>query len=396
MKKMKMTKWLWLALLAAQAVALTACSGGAGATPQATEAPPVAAPASVTADGKVVPVKTANLSFTTSAKVAEVLVTEGQTVRAGDVIARLSGADQRQANVAAAELELLTAQQALDQLNQNAELARAQAQLKVAEAAKELDKASKRRISRDYHVGDQDAIDLAWADYIRAQHAVEDMERTWEYFKNRDPQDVNRAEVLAQLARVRQTRDTALANYNYLRSKPDQLEVDEAEAQLQLARAALASAQAELEKVKNGPDPDALALATARVHNARAQLAAARASLDELSLVAPFDGTVVSNPLKVGEPVSPGAPAVILADLSRWRIETIDLTELNVVDLKVGDRVQVTVDALPDLTLTGSIASIDLLGQNRQGDIVYTVRVDLNQQDPRLMWNMTASVTFED
>lgn len=393
---MKRTKWVWLSLLAFTAMTLAACSGALGSTPEATEVPPVIAPTSVTADARVVPVKSVNLSFTTSGVVAEVLVAEGQTIKAGDVIARLSGADQRQAAETAAELELLSAQQALDQLNQNADLARAQAQLKVAQAAKDLDQANKRRISRDYHVGDQDAIDLAWADYIRAQKAVEDMERTWEYFKDRDPQDVNRAEVLAQLARARQTRDTALANYNYLRSKPNQLEVDEAEAQLQVARAALAAAQAELEKVKNGPDPDTLALATARVNNAKAQLVAARASLDELSLVAPFDGTVVSNPLKEGELVSPGAPVVILADLSRWRIETVDLTELNVVNLKVGERAQVSVEALPDLTLTGTIASIDLQGQNRQGDIVYTVHVDLDKQEPRLRWNMTASVTFEE
>ena len=56
---------------------------------------------------------------------------------------------------------------------------------------------------------------------------------------------------------------------------------------------------------------------------------------------------------------------------------------------------EVTVDALPDLVLNGRVARIKPLGDNRQGDIVYDVLVDLDQQDPRLRWNMTTAVTVK-
>jgi multidrug efflux pump subunit AcrA (membrane-fusion protein) len=168
--KTKNTRWFLAAALAAVILSLAACAPGAGsATAQGTPTavPPVIAPQGVVSDGRIVPVQTASLSFTSSGVVAEVLVKEGETVKAGQVIARLNGAEQRQAAVAAAQMELLSAQQEIDALKEGVDLARAQAQLKVAEADKELDKATKRRISRDYHVGSQEATDLAWADYIR-------------------------------------------------------------------------------------------------------------------------------------------------------------------------------------------------------------------------------------
>ncbi len=52
-------------------------------------------------------------------------------------------------------------------------------------------------------------------------------------------------------------------------------------------------------------------------------------------------------------------------------------------------------DAIPDLQLPGKVTQIKSYGENRQGDIVYTVVVKPDQQDPRLRWNMTAKVTIE-
>ncbi|MCW5850474.1 MAG: HlyD family secretion protein, partial [Anaerolineae bacterium] len=84
-----------------------------------------------------------------------------------------------------------------------------------------------------------------------------------------------------------------------------------------------------------------------------------------------------------------------IADLSQWEIETTDLTELNVVRLKVGDPVILTFDAIPGLELPGTITRIGDLGENKQGDIVYTVVIKPDRQDERLRWRMTTSATFE-
>jgi HlyD family secretion protein len=70
------------------------------------------------------------------------------------------------------------------------------------------------------------------------------------------------------------------------------------------------------------------------------------------------------------------------------------LTEINVVNVKEGDAATVTLDAITDLELTGKVVSIKGFGENKQGDIVYTVVVKLDKQDPRLRWGMTAKVTI--
>ena len=83
---------------------------------------------------------------------------------------------------------------------------------------------------------------------------------------------------------------------------------------------------------------------------------------------------------------------VRLADLTTWHIETDDLTEINVVYVQEGDSVSISIDALPDLELTGMVERIKPLGENKQGDITYTATIIPNGSDDRLRWNMTASV----
>jgi HlyD family secretion protein len=85
-------------------------------------------------------------------------------------------------------------------------------------------------------------------------------------------------------------------------------------------------------------------------------------------------------------------PLVRLADLSGWRVETTDLTELSVVRIKGGDRAIITFDALPGVEIPGTVTRINALGENRRGDITYTAVITPDEQDARLRWNMTASV----
>ena len=118
-------------------------------------------------------------------------------------------------------------------------------------------------------------------------------------------------------------------------------------------------------------------------------------ALEETTLRAPFAGVIADLDLKVGEQAAAGTPVVQLADLSAWEIHTEDLTELSVVNVTEGQRVSVTLDALPDLVLAGVVTRIKPLGENRQGDITYTVIITPETTDPRLRWNMTAVATLD-
>ncbi len=163
--------------------------------------------------------------------------------------------------------------------------------------------------------------------------------------------------------------------------------------QLDVAQAAVSQAQAAREQVAAPARAVDLTVAKVAIESAKVTLEQAQLDLEQATLSAPFAGTVAQVSMDVGALAGPSGPTIVLADLARWRVETEDLTELDVVQLREGDSVTVTFDALPDLKMPGTISQIKPLGSNRQGDIVYTVVVALQQEDARLRWNMTAVVT---
>jgi HlyD family secretion protein len=379
-----------------------------GCTPKAQASVPPSAKATATvlapvksggltvSQGSVVPVKHVDLTFLATGVVSHVLIPEGARVKEGDIIANLDGKENAQAAVAGAQLALITAQQNLDNLNKNADVAKANATMAVANASKALDDAKKNLDRKNYKPINEYSLNSARATYELAVNDLQTAQDNYSSVANRAEDDVIRNMSLAALSNAQLARDKALYNLNYLLGLPNTLDVNQANAQVQVAQANLDAANRNLDKVKNGPDTDQLALANASVTNAQAQLAVAQKALTDLDLKAPFDGTVVSNNLKVGQFISPAAPApVTIADLSEYDVETTDLTELNVVNIKSGSQCQITFDAIPGQTFNGVVDKIDKLGVNKQGDITYTVTIKLNKQDPNLLWNMTASVNFQ-
>jgi HlyD family secretion protein len=163
---------------------------------------------------------------------------------------------------------------------------------------------------------------------------------------------------------------------------------------LDAAQAAVDQAQAQLELLRAGAPESELAVAAGDVQRARATLRLAQVAVAETELRAPFAGTIGSLDVRVGEYVASSTPAVQLADLSAWQLETTDLTERNIVRVREGGQASITFDAIPDLDLLGTVSGIRTLGENKQGDITYTVTIKLDRQDPRLRWNMTAAVVI--
>lgn len=395
-------KWISLvSIVVLSAVILSACDM---MNPTSTTAEPTKAAVAqvqptktsdrIVSEGVVVPIQYTYLSFETQGVVEEVLVAEGEKVEAGGLIARLKGSAQLEAAMTAAKLELLSAEQDLENLKENADVARAQAQLRMAEANKALDDAKDKRQSKSYKRADQSVINNTRAALILAEDAFKRANDIWSYWKDKDEYDVNRAAALTQFSKAQQEYDRAKANMNYVEGYPDQFEVDLAEGNLQVAQANYDKAVRDFEQLKDGPNPKDLALAEARVDNAKSQLAAAESKLDDHLLTAPYTGTLVTSDIKVGQVVGPQTSTVLLADLSEYRVETTDLTELSVVSIKEGSGVEVTFDAITGLKLPGKVIRISPLGKDKQGDITYTVYIDLTKQDPRLRWNMTSSVVF--
>src|SRR5438067_2239005 len=119
-----------LLLLPILSLLVAAC--GAQAAPTPTALPPVVDSLAVVADGRLLPAHSLDVSFAAGGQVAQVLVAEGDTVAAGALIAQLKNSQALQAQVSSAQLNVLSAQQAIKDLQDSAALASAQAAFAVA------------------------------------------------------------------------------------------------------------------------------------------------------------------------------------------------------------------------------------------------------------------------
>ncbi len=378
------------------AVGLAACGGQNGATPEA-EIPIVVDAISVIAEGRLVPDQSVQLSFLVGGQVSEILVEEGETVQAGQVIARLENREQAQALVAAASMELISAQQALRTLRDEAALRRAQAELSLANAVDKLeDEQYDWRVKQEGNRANGEVIAAEEANLVLAEREVDAAEKAYNRYSGRKDSDPSKALARSNLSAARQHRDSILRRLNWYRGAPTDNDQAMLDADVAIAEAEVTLAQLEVERWRNGPDPEQLALAEARVDNAEAQLAAARSSLADTELRAPIRGQVADLRLKVGEQVAPGQVVAVLADFATWIVETENLTEIELPKIALGQPVNVTFDALPEIDLAGRVTEISPLFREVGGDITYDVKIMLEEIDPRLQWGMTSVVTFED
>ena len=132
------TRYIWVGSLLLTVVILLAACNGTAATPSATEVPIVASDAAgtVVAEAVIEPVRSSTLSFEMGGTVTVVLVKEGDAVKAGDPLARLSTTDLERA-LAKAELGLAQAELQLDQVEEPADesdIAAAESAIAEAEA----------------------------------------------------------------------------------------------------------------------------------------------------------------------------------------------------------------------------------------------------------------------
>ncbi len=394
-------------LLLLGSLLLIACSGVPGGTPEeeTDTVPLVVDDFGVTAEGRLLPAAFVQLGFQSGGEIVELLVEEGDQVEAGQVLARLERFDNREAleaGVAASQLELANARQALDDLYDAVPLQLVQAQMAVADAQEFMDDAEYRwRVQQPGQRASGDIINAAEANLILADNEVDRAQKEFNKYSGRDDDDPVRALALSNLSAARQQRDAIQRQLNWYTGQPDSIDQALLDADVAFAQVQLEEAQEDYEMLLQGPDPELVALAQERINNALAQVAAAEAALADYEdlapeLVAPIGGSVVSLDLKVGENAVPGQPAVILADLSSWHVETEDLTEIEVVEVAEGQTVTVIPDALPDVELAGVVVSIGEIFEERRGDITYTADILIGGDvDPRLRWGMTVVVNFE-
>jgi multidrug resistance efflux pump len=411
----------------------------------------------VVAEGVIEPARWSELSFDVSGQITEVRVEIGQSVRAGDLLARLD-TDELELALGNARQDLLAQQAALDLLLEGAreeEIGRAdkenadaiaQADIALRASALQLEKARLEDPSIDVNAADirvgqlqaqlaqtraqdpSEEVTAAQVDLERAQIALDDaqeeynkaLDRPWEDQDVRDAwaKELEQKQLDYRLAQAQLDGAYKAQRAYVLSLSVLQAQVEEAQTRLEQARLAqktypvrlemlaadVDAARARLEALRAWENPYRDPAREGEVVQARVQVRKAEVAVDQVELQlqdaelrAPFDGMVADLEFKVGDEVNARQPGVVLATLDALEVSTTDLTELDVGQIAKGNAVKVSVDALPGDQFAGMVSEIALQGQDYRGDVVYEVTIEFTdaQLSESLRWGMTVMVEIE-
>ncbi|MBN2391820.1 MAG: HlyD family efflux transporter periplasmic adaptor subunit [Anaerolineae bacterium] len=371
---------------------LTACNGD---TAQSTEPPPTpdngatsfqTLPGSLSANGILHPYRSLALSFDTGGDIQSLDAEVGMSVQAGQTLAVLDDTDLQRA-VTQATLDVENAKLQLAQLQ--AQAVPVPEQVVAATAAISSAQAALTQAQAQYDLRDNQAI-LDRAALTEAEQALRDAQNAYNNLLN-DPITKDWAPYSPTAKALEDMQDhyrLVLAQYR-LHSADRSYETAIASAEAQLAQAQFA-----LYEAQHPVAPETLALADLAVKRAEQALAIAQENLARTTLVAPFDGIIAAVHVNVDEWAAPGAPVVELLDVSRWRIETKNVGELEIARVQVGQDVNVRINAFRDETLTGHVVTVSPVAVVQQGDTTYTLMIELDPTDLNLCSGMTSQVVI--
>jgi multidrug resistance efflux pump len=221
--------------------------------------------------------------------------------------------------------------------------------------------------------------------------------------------------------------DTAKASYDRVMAGPTQDEIAIAKSNLERAKAAVDQAQAAYDRIGGVTNPfismtpQSLALqqatqtyqgalaqfnltvnhpTTAERQTVEAQLALAKAALDlakqnaaNAKIFAPFDGTITWIGPRANESLAANAAAIMLADLSQMQV-LVNVDEITLSGIRLGQKATITLDALADKTLTGKVRKIGLLATSTGNVASVPVTLDIDATDAVIYPGLTATVEF--
>jgi len=384
--------------------------------------------AAITPTGEVTAERRAAMSFDVNKiPLVELYVTAGQQVKEGEILARIDPASLERA-VDQAEADLLSTEDRLDDAkNPYTELDRRKAQVAVTQAEVTLEETSQALeellnpdLARAERAVRQAEFSLASAQInltitqasstvgravrdlqytvawherelrnLKAKHELGKIgqatvdEQAEELAKVRAHLEATQATARATLAgaedRVTQAEE-ALADAQEeladLQAGPDTLGLAKARSRLAQAEYNLAKAEDDLATILAGPEPKVVELANARYDAAKATLQEAQAALESATMVAPFDGTIISVGAEMGDLVSANTNVITLADLTDLRILAI-VDETDISQVEVGQKATITFDAFPGRRFRGEVLEIPLEGRLVQNVVSYEVPVSL-------------------
>ncbi|HEY51258.1 MAG TPA: efflux RND transporter periplasmic adaptor subunit [Dehalococcoidia bacterium] len=338
----------------------------------------------VSGSGNIETAEDANLSFGSGGRIARIHVEKGDRVTKGEILAEL--------DIDSLELAKQQAEYTLTQ----AEVALTQAELNQKAAEYELDNALDQKdvlelallktqidVRSAEHYLDETRDIYTWPDIETAQKDVDNAEAFLQYALERNLSDETIAYAQARL-------DAAEAVLDAKRNAYDTEEVAIARLQLEAAQMAETQAQKNLDQLSENIALKELSVeaAKAAVEQSKQSAALARKSVEqaekdlkEAVIKAPFDGLVASVTAEEGDmiPSPTMSPKQIISLINPTSMELeVEVDEIDIPEVEVGQEAIITLDALPDREFTGVVTIIYPLATEVGGVIVYNVKIELN------------------
>lgn len=364
--------------------------------------------------------------------VSEVLVHEGDNVKKGESLIIFDDAllkvqyqqaqaalFQAEANytqlTAKSQVDITSAQQALDLLYTTEDIDRTAAEQTYANVLQDVDDAQY-FLDNLLYGSKQSDIDQAFANMILARDRLEEAQEDFDKWAGKPETNVTRAQYLSILGQRRSEYDHAVTLYYNLIAEANTVDLTKAQADLSNSQARLIKAEEDLKLLSDGPDPDALSLIKAQlaaaesgIDVAEAQIQVAEANLDsievklnKLVITAPMDAIVMYRSIEPGEVSQPGASLITLARLDDLTI-TVFIQEDRYGLLSIGDSAKLTVDSYPDIYFSARIVRISDQAeftprnvQTAEGrrSTVFAIKLSVDDPSGRLKPGMPADVSF--
>ncbi len=328
------------------------------------------------------------INWLSSGQVDKVNAQIGDKVKSGDVLATLV----QDSTQIALESALVTAQQNLAELSSpeaiaNAKLAITTAQTNVTNAQTALNNLQ--------YWQNNALIQNYYANYVLAKNNLDKAQANYdnthagEYIHNPNQAASYNALYTAQVAF-----NNAQYYYSLYSQPPTQTQQDQAQANLDLANATLNNAQVYLAALTGGTVPaDATGTALLQLRQDQLAVQTAQENLNAAELTAPFDGTITQSNAFPNAIVTLGTQAFRIDDLSNLNI-VVQVVEVDIDNVKIGQPAAITFDAIPNKTYTGKVTSTDLAGTASQTSVNFNVTVELTNADALVKPGMSANVTI--
>jgi HlyD family secretion protein len=234
---------------------------------------------------------------------------------------------------------------------------------------------------------------------LAAEATVQELER------GSRPEEVAKAEqelAAATALATNATADLARARTLAANSVIAKQQLDQAEAKAAEAEARQSSLQQTLSLVKEGARVERRAAARADLARARAALGATEASVGDLVLIAPVDGTVLIRAAEPGEVMAAGSTAISLGDIARPWVR-VYVSQAVLPTLHEGDTVEARLDAFPDSVFHGRIVSLATkaeytprvaLTERERADLLFGVKIQFEDDRRMLKAGVPVTVRF--